>query len=209
MTSIADILLPPNCENFGGCDVTKNQGNDNKPGLFKFHNLSEDDYDVQNVFFNPNVGGIGVLTLKVPAFLQIETTSSVDKFVISGETRTRYQSSLSQKFGMSGGAFGFSAEIDQSFSEKTDVETYAKYVGSYQIGRVYLLELKSTDAEDLRKWLSDEAVRVFKKSAQKIVAEFGTHFMKKATFGGWKRTTCVGRSLSRFYKVKLTLHHRK
>ncbi|OIW33591.1 hypothetical protein CONLIGDRAFT_677361 [Coniochaeta ligniaria NRRL 30616] len=187
-----DPLYLPGITNFGGVDVTKDLANAPRPGLW---NLTST-YDIVQNDFGPVTPSSSkknkrqAVDYRSPDFLNFKPAQGFSRQTISSETRSSYQQTLSTTFGMSAGAFGFSAEFKDSFSTTTSEETFNKYVAAYTIANVYSLELKDQNAAEMRAHLSDLALHRFANSTPaEIVDAFGTHFMKTVQMGGWKRLT--------------------
>lgn len=131
--------------------------------------------------------------VRVPGFMYLDNVGGMDYVEAYGDSRQEYQSSMSQQLGMTAGIFGFSGEVQDSFSETSNVETYQKYASSYTMAQHYTITLNSEDDASInRQFLSDEAVALFQNGTPaQIVQRFGTHFMTSATFGGSKRYASV------------------
>lgn len=181
------ITLPNNLgTQFGGVDVTKGFANPNfiRPGLFNLGGLPGSEYDTQTVYYGATEGQ---WTYHIPEFLGFTWASQLNTETVTGETKSENQRSLSEKFSANIGFAGFGLEIQHTFEETTNVETFHKYASLYARQQIYRVSVREFPAA-LQSYLSERALRLFREGDPKaIVDTFGTHYMTSASFGGMRR----------------------
>ncbi|EXJ71718.1 uncharacterized protein A1O5_05526 [Cladophialophora psammophila CBS 110553] len=119
----------------------------------------------------------------VPSYLNLTWGTVSEYFSATGTSKVDFIHDLSDTMDLGFDFFGFGAEFKRTFDEHTKEETFQKYMAQYDQEIVYKVGLKNKD--EVKEHLSPD----FKKAlatwtAEKIVDQFGTHFMTEACFGG-------------------------
>ncbi|KAH8813354.1 hypothetical protein F5884DRAFT_751638 [Xylogone sp. PMI_703] len=173
--------FPPNLQSgFGGVDASEPVFS---PEAFRANLFNFNDGRYRSFEFIDSFSSLQ--TYDIPSFLSSIFTTMSDWFTVTGESKRSITHNLSNTVDVNASFAGFGAEFSRTFKDNTSDETFQKYMARYDREYIYAVGFNDTDPEVVREHLSPEAKEAFKTwSPEKIIKQFGTHYMERAYFGG-------------------------
>ncbi|ETI22664.1 hypothetical protein G647_06740 [Cladophialophora carrionii CBS 160.54] len=138
----------------------------------------------------------------VPSFLNFTWGTESTFFSASGSSKVEFIHDLSEKVDIGFSFLGVSAEFERTFKQYNREETFNKYVALYDQEIIYKVGFKDTECTKrhlsaaiknaLATWLAD-----------RLVGQFGSHYMTAAWFGGLSIHSSTTDKLDTFSKTEL------
>jgi hypothetical protein len=194
-------FLPPNLSSgFGGFDASYAFGSleSFRPNVF--------DLDISDPALVKAVRVTGTdgttQEYTVPSFLNFTWGTESTFFSASGSSKIEFIRDLSEKVDIGFSFLGFGAEFERTFKQYNREETFNKYVALYDQEIIYKVGFK--DTESAKRHLSADMKNALATwSADRLVEQFGTHFMTAAWFGGLRINSSTTDKLDTFSKTEL------
>lgn len=195
-------FLPPNLfSGFGGLDASYAFGSleSFRPNVF--------DLDISNPAKSKTLRCTGTdgtaNDYSVPNYLNFTWGTESTFFSASGSSKVEFIHDLSHTVDLGFELLGFGAEFERTFKQHNKEETFNKYVARYDQEIVYKVEFK--DKEAAKQYLSADFKNALKTwSVERLVDQFGTHYMTTAWFGGLRIHSSTIDQLDTLSKTELT-----